>query len=225
MAMEKILSNLVLLRPLLPGVAPPAPVAPEVIESIASKMGRPQIKDSGAVAFGLAGAPVAIVSVRDQLSVDLQPDRVRIEDESRQKPFSPHFWEIVAHIEELLRWEFKPFGFNFQAMIEHEGIPSRDVVAGIFNTEQITSRLGKDVEIDTATIRFISDVSTGDRYVWKVKIEHRFQDPNREATFVDANAHFDRLFETRFSQEISEEVFTSFSEFSAAFWKWEALGE
>ena len=210
--MEKILSDLVLLRPpLLPGTPPPASVAPEVIESIASKLGRPQI-NPGAVAFGLPG-PVEIVSVRDQLSVDLRPERIRIEDESSHQPFSPHFWDIIAHINELVHEEFKAFGFNFQASIDHEGRPSRDVLAEIFSAPQIAN-INENVEIGTATIHFPATVGEDEPYMWKIRIEPRFQDSERESTFVAANAHFDKNFDVGFAQKFANEIFAMFSDFS-----------
>lgn len=214
--MEKILSNLVLRRPLPPGASSPAPLNPEVVNSIAQSLRRPQLRGlqvemGGATGFPL---PLTIVSIRDQLSVELQAERICIEDESNHDPFSPDFWKITEQVYSSLQWEFKPYGFNFKAAISHPNHRAGNVIAGIFNTDQIRERTGRSLEIGTATVRFFSPIKDDGECAWKIEIEPRFEDPEQDSTYLHGNAHFEKMFNPDAAKGFVEEVFERFVQFS-----------
>lgn len=210
--MEKILSNLVLLRPPPPGAAPPAPMNPEVVNAIAENLSRPQIRG---IQVGLGfPLPLMIVSVRDQLSIELKDELICIEDESDQQPFSPEFWNITEQVYSSLQWEFKPYGFNFKAAISHPNYRTGDIIAGIFNTDQIEKRTGKSLEISTATVRFLSLLKDTEECVWQIEIEPRLKNPDKEETFLRGNAHFDKVFNPYTAKGLIEEIHEQFEQFS-----------
>ena len=136
-----------------------------------------------------------------------------VQDESDDHPFSPRFWEVLSHINEALSWDFRPFGFNFKAAINHPGRPSGDVISRIFNARELASRVSDRVEVQNAALRMPSATEEAVDYIWRIKIEPRFEDPENEATFFDANAHFEKDFDPELASTSSGGIFETFSSF------------
>ncbi len=206
--MEKILTNLVLLRSSPSDLALAPAVSPEALNAIANQLRRPQLRDQGTMA---PGQPIRLIGVRDQLSVELQDRRIAIEDESDHLPYSPRFWDLVHHVVVTLQADFRPFGFNFEVAMDHPDMTSGALLSRTLGAARLSSLAARPVSVGSSTVQIPSVTSTDLPYTWTFTIEPRFDDPYAEKTYVKGNAHFDMSFALELANSASIDIFAEFS--------------
>lgn len=206
--MEKILSNVVLLRPPSGELSLAPPVSPEVLSAMTKELRRPQLRDPGTVA---SGQPIKVISARDQLSVELTDRLVAIEDESDDLPYSPRFWDLVRHVIVALQADFRPFGFNFEIAMDHPGMTSGALLSRTFGAARLSSLAAHPVSVGSSTVQIPSVTTTDLPYTWTFTLEPRFDDPHAAKTYVKGNAHFDMSFALELANSSCIDIFAEFS--------------
>lgn len=134
-----------------------------------------------------------------------------IEDESTDVPFSSRFWGLVQHVTTVLQSGFEPFGYNFQAAIDHPNMASGAVISRLLKASTLSADIERPIEFSAVTLHADSTTSDGIPYRWTAKIEPRFEDATSDKTYIEANAHFDMPFDMEFVRTHADEIYEEFT--------------
>lgn len=203
---EKLVSNVVLVREIeTNGVL--TPPSTSVTNKLAQLLRQPQLASTGEQS---ALGHVRLLSARDQISLDLSMQRLTIEDQTDDQPFSERFWKITRDASSIVGWNFRPFGFNFKLVAYHPGHTAESLIDSIFLAERAAERLSREAHVGTVTFTIPTSVGDAGRYSWKIKVEPRFDEPDSNSTYIDGNVHLDDAWDPNRAEEISSDLWNDF---------------